>query len=93
MDSNPPSISDFLTLLSSMPAGQLILLGLFATTWLIGGNLLVAKHYKRIGRKQLGTPTYPGFPFKSLNKKEWAEFIALAIIAMAFGVAGASYEG
>ena len=50
MENRAPKFEDMFALFSAMPIGQLVLMGLFAATWLIGGNVLVAFHYKRVGK-------------------------------------------
>lgn len=60
-------------------------LGLFAGTWLIGANVVVALHYKRTGK-----PIWSGFkpfafPFKDFNRTEWGLLVILAVIALTFG--------
>jgi hypothetical protein len=58
----------------------LILVGLAMAIWLIGGNVLIAFHYRRVGR-----PIWSGFkpfafPFRNFNVWEW---VCLAGLAMA----------
>lgn len=91
MDSKPPNLSDILSALTTMPLGQQILLVLFAVTWIVGGNVLVMFHSKRIGKQWYETFTNPGWPFKDFNKAEWTILIVLAITSMAFGMAGINY--
>ena len=64
----------------------LILFALGAGTWLIGGNLLVALHYRRVGK-----PVWSGFkpfafPFKEFNAKEWVWLGVLTLMAMSLMV-------
>lgn len=54
-----------------MPGMQITLAVLFAATWLIGGNLLVAKHYRRMGKSPWSGFVPFAFPFKDFNTKEW----------------------
>jgi hypothetical protein len=57
-----------------------------AATWLIGGNILVACHYRRMGE-----PWWSGFkpftfPLKDFNAQEWLTLLALAILSLTFGM-------
>ena len=76
---------------AAMPIGQLILIALFMATWLIGGNILIAMHYKRVGKHWASGFKPFAFPFKNFNAKEWFLLFLLAVVAMSFGVAGISY--
>ena len=72
-------------LLSHLAPVQLVFLALFAATWLIGANIVVAFHYRRLGK-----PWWYGFrpfvfPFKEFNAKEWSMLAALAVLALTFG--------
>ena len=64
----------------------LVLLGI--GVWLVGGNMLVARHYRRLGK-----PSWSGFkpfafPFTDFDAKEWATLFALAIVSLSlFGLA------
>ena len=44
---------------------QLILVILGATVWLVGGNILMAAHERRVGEPWFKTP------FRKFNAKEW----------------------
>src|SRR5438093_13423471 len=46
----PPSVSEVIRTFSAMPGLQLVFFALAAVTWLGGGNILVAYHYKRVGK-------------------------------------------
>jgi hypothetical protein len=74
-----------LEILSSLPNEKLVFLGLFAATWLIGGNVVVALHYKRIGKPMWSGFKPFAFPFKDFNRKEWGLLAILAVIALTFG--------
>ena len=63
---------------------QLLFVVLAAVTWLIGGNVLVAHHYRR-----LGEPWWHGFrpfdfPFTNFNRREWAIVALLAFVSLSF---------
>jgi hypothetical protein len=56
--------------------------------WIIGGYILVALHYKRLGQ-----PMWTGlipfkFPFSKFNGKEWRILIVLAIASVGLIVLG-----
>ena len=79
-----PDFSDLIRIFSAMPGLQLLFLVLAAVTWLGGGNILVAYHYKRVGK-----PAWSGFkpfafPFRRFNAKEWLILAGLAAITFTF---------
>lgn len=85
LDHQPPSVREVLEIFANMPRLQLVFLGLLAATWLIGGNIVVARHYRRMGK-----PAWSGFepfafPFKDFNAREWLSLLVLAIASLAFG--------
>ena len=67
-----------------MPPLQLLFLGLSAATWLIGGNIVIARHYRRMGRS--GWPAFRpfAFPFKDFNTREWFALLTLGALAFVF---------
>jgi tryptophan-rich sensory protein len=66
----------------------LVLIGVSACVWLIGGNLLVARHYRRVG-KPAWTGLIPfAFPFKDFDAREWLTLFALGVISL--GLLGAA---
>ena len=80
----PPGLSDVIRIFSAMPGLQLLFLVLAAVTWLGGGNILVAYHYRRVGK-----PAWSGFkpfafPFKHFNGKEWLILVGLAARTFTF---------
>ena len=60
-------------------------LGLSAAIWLIGANVVVALHYKRMGKRMWSGFKPFAFPFKDFNRTEWGLLAILAIIALTFG--------
>ena len=59
----------------------LILTALGAATWLIGGNLVVMMHYRRVGKSPwFGFQRPPRFP--KLNFREWCLLAVVAIVAL-----------
>lgn len=53
--------------------------------WLIGGNLLVASHYRRVGQPVAAGLMSLKFPFFSFNGREW--FLLIILLLVTFGVA------
>ena len=91
MDTSQPSVAKVIDAFTGMPAGQLVLLGLFAGTWLIGGNIMIALHYRRVDKHWASGFKSFAFPFKDFNGQERVSLAALAVIAMGLGVAGISH--
>ena len=60
----------------------LILLGLAGATWLIGGNILVALHYRRVGKPAWSGLKPFAYPFRNFNAKEWVWLAVLALTAL-----------
>jgi len=66
----------------------LVSVGLAMVVWLIGGNLLVAWHYRRMGKSAWSGLKPFAFPFKDFNSRKWIILAALAITSlMLFGFA------
>ena len=69
-------------------AETLVLVGLGMAIWLIGGNLLVAWHYRRMGKSAWSGLKPFAFPFKDFNSREWMVLAVLATTSLAlFGFA------
>ncbi|SRR6266566_3503228 len=83
-------LSEVLELFANTPRLQLLFLGLLATTWLIGGNVVVAMHYRRVGKPWWSGFRPFAFPFRDFNAREWLALSGLAIIAMMFGAIAVS---
>jgi len=79
------------SIVSGMPTGQLVFLGLVVATWLIGGNILIALHYKRIGKAWYSGFKPFAFPFRNFNSNEWLILAALAIVSFVFFFVAMSY--
>jgi hypothetical protein len=65
------------------------ILGAGVLLWLIGGNVLVAYHYKR-----RGLPMESGFqpfayPFKHFNLREWVILSVLMVASLGLAASGA----
>ena len=91
MEQQPVEFPDILATFTAMPTGQLVLLGLFAATWLIGGNILVAYHYKRVGKHWASGLKPFAFPFKNFNATEWSILGFLAMISFVFLIMALAY--
>ena len=71
----------------STPAGlQVVFLALAAVTWLGGANILIAYHYKRMGKSAWSGLKPFAFPLRDFNAKEWLMLAALAALSLLFGV-------
>ena len=68
-----------------IPALRLVFFALCAITWLIGGNILVALHYRRMGKSVWSGFKSFAFPWKDFNAKEWLVLLALAVVTFIFG--------
>ncbi len=80
----------FHDIIAHNPTAALILMVLSMSTWLIGGNILVAFHFRR-----RGLPMWSGLiPFRfrlsDFNATEWLIFAALLVVAVGCGVEGVS---
>ena len=91
MEQTPAELADFLATFTAMPTGQLALFGLFVATWLIGGNILVAYHYKRVGKHWASGFKPFAFPFKDFNATEWSILGLLAVVSLLFLIMALAY--
>jgi len=76
--------------LAQFSTPQLVLLGLAAATWLVGGNILIAFHYRRLGKSGWSGFHPFAFPFKDFNAREWLILLVLAALTFAFGITAMS---
>jgi hypothetical protein len=58
--------------------------------WLIGGNLLVMSHYRRIGESQWSGFRPFAFPFAKFNLKEWCILALLTLVFFTLAIAALS---
>jgi hypothetical protein len=65
-----------------MTIGQVLLVACAAVTWLIGGNVLVAFHYKRVGGAWWSGFRPFAFPFRAFNAREWLILAVLAVTSL-----------
>jgi len=71
----------------------LLLITFSAGIWLIGGNILIAHHYRRLGKPAWSGLKPFAFPFKNFNAREWLILLALGVVRLGlFGIAIASNE-
>ena len=63
-------------------AATLILVVLLAIVWLVGGNVLAASHYRRLGKSPWSGFKPLAFPFKDFNSREWIILMVLAAISL-----------
>jgi len=78
-------------LLAGIPTGQLILLSLAALLWIGGGNVLLYRHRRRLGKKwwQALNPFDP--PFKDFNVTEWLILGGLVLSSLGLAALAISY--
>jgi hypothetical protein len=74
----PSAILTAEDVLVSMPTGQLVLFSLAAVLWVGGGNLVLYRNRRRVGKKwwQALNPFHP--PFRDFNAAEWRTLGGLA---------------
>jgi len=76
----------------SMPRLQVLFLCLAAATWLIGGNILVAHHYRRMGKSAWSGFKPFAFPWKNFNAREWLILLALLVASLTLGAVAISFN-
>jgi hypothetical protein len=79
-----PSPGEVFEMFANLPGLQLFFLALFAATWLLGANILVARHYRRMGKSAWSGFKPFAFPWKDFNAKEWLTLLALAVVSLTF---------
>ncbi|MCH7869843.1 MAG: hypothetical protein IH881_19275 [Myxococcales bacterium] len=89
-DNHVPEFREVFEMFTNMPGLQLFFLALFAGTWLIGVNILVARHYRRIGKSAWSGFRPFAFPWKNFNAREWRTLLALAVISLTFAMIAVS---
>ena len=67
-------------LANNSPATLLLIL-VGAGVWLIGGNMLVARHYRRVGKSPWSGFKPFAFPLGDFNTREWCMFLLLGGIS------------
>ena len=73
---------------ASNSAEALILVALGIAIWVIGGNVLVATHYRRLGKSSWSWLNPFTFPFKRFNARELVALVVLGVASfMCFGFA------
>ena len=80
----------FHKVLTNNSRSTLILMALAGATWLIGGNVVVMMHYRRLGK-----PPRSGFrpfasPFSKFSFKEWCSLALVAMVALYLAYLGLS---
>jgi hypothetical protein len=66
----------------------LVLVGLGVAIWIVGGNLLVAWHYRRMGKSAWSGLNPFAFPFRDFDTREWIVLALLAVTSLVlFGFA------
>jgi hypothetical protein len=59
---------------------SLAILVFAAVIWIVGGNLLISYHFRRVGNKR---PGLFSFPFKNFNCFEWVALLVLLLTVFA----------
>ena len=77
----------FQKVIHNNPPSTLILSALAGAVWLIGGNLLVMSHYRRIGKSQWSGFQLFAFPFAKFNLKEWCILALLVLVSFCLAIA------
>ena len=81
----PTPAPDFPPMFAKMPAMQAVFLVLLAATWLIGGNVVFALHFRRLGQSPwTGLKTFAN-PVLKFNARGWLSLLGVAALAMFFG--------
>ena len=71
----------------------LVYLSLFMFTWIVGGNILVFRHYRRLGKPWWSGLKPFAFPFKDFNSEEWLQLLLIATMSLEFGLPGICHDG
>lgn len=58
---------------------------MFACTWLVGGNVLVVTHYRRMGKPWWSGLKPLACPFGNFSLLEWLSLFILGVVAFLFG--------
>lgn len=72
-------------LFASLHDSQLIFLALFVATAVLGGNAVIAMHYRRLGKPWWSIFTMR-FSILNFDRKELSLLLAVLLVAMLFGV-------
>lgn len=67
---------------NEVPLLQSILLLLCAMTWLVGGNLIVARHYRRRGIRRRRHLPYMSFPWRTFETTEWTMLAGVFVLTI-----------
>lgn len=81
----PPSLDVLSFLEKVVYANSFVTLVLLATgfaIWIVGGNLLVIRHLRRVGKPWFASLNPLSFPFKNFNRAEWRVFFVLLAASM-----------
>jgi hypothetical protein len=76
----------------AMPFGELFFTVLCAVTGLIGGNIVIAMHYKRMGQHWASGFKPFAFPFKNFNGTEWFNLLLVSVITMLFAAMASTFS-
>jgi hypothetical protein len=68
---------------------QMALVVLAGSTWLVGWNVVVALHYRRVGLPLWYGLRPFGFPFEGFTRKDWRRILIVSTTAIALGLVAA----
>jgi hypothetical protein len=75
-----------------MTAPQMVIIGLGFVLWLVSGNVLVASHYRRVGKPWWSGFKPFAFPFKDFNAREWLFLLGILVTSFALIVIGSNFD-
>lgn len=72
----------FHKVLQNNSRSTLVLITLAGATWLIGGNAVIAMHYRRLGKSLWYGFRNREFPFPKFTLREWCMLVIVAAISL-----------
>ncbi|MFC5525004.1 hypothetical protein ACFPPA_04550 [Rhodanobacter ginsengisoli] len=75
-----------------MTSLQVVIFGLGFASWLIGGNILVATHYRRVGKPWWSGFKPFAFPFNDFNAREWLVLLGLLAVSLFLFALGSGFD-
>jgi len=75
-----------------MTSPQVVIFGFGFASWLIGANILVASHYRRVGKPWWSGFKPLAFPFNDFNAREWLVLLGLLVVSLSLFAIGSSFN-
>jgi len=75
-----------------MTSPQVVIFGFGFASWLIGANILVASHYRRVGKPWWSGFKPFAFPFNDFNAREWLVLLGLLVMSLSLFAIGSSFN-